>query len=144
MKNTSEQAKTEQSKYEDPHYVAASKDGWGTEMVGTDPVDLSDTDHAGIFGVPITNFTIEASGIKKARVRVARGGWLPYKTGFNMEDGLSNGKPITGIEIVGSGYLVGVHAKGGSWLSPVKTSDVEGEVVVGGGMIIDAVWVSKI
>ena len=126
------------------HYNTATKYGWNNEMIDCNSVDGSEKDSSGIIGEVITNFTIEAAGIKKARVRVAKGGWLPYKTGFNTNDGLGNGKPITGIEIVGSGYLVGVHAKGGSWLSPVKTSDVEGEVVVGGGMIIDAVWVSKI
>ena len=125
-------------------YNTATKYGWNNEMMDCDPIDESDKDFSGMMGEAITDFTIEAAGIKKARVRVSRGGWLPYKTGFNTKDGLGNGKPITGIEIVGSGYLVGIHAKGGSWLSPVKTSDVEGEVVIGGGMAIDAIWVSKI
>ena len=129
---------------DEPHYVAATKDGWGTEMIGIDPVDYSNTSHAGILGLPITNFTIEASGIKKARVRINRGRWLPYKTGFNTTDGLGNDTPITGIEIVGAGYRVAAHVKGGTWLDPVDTSDKEGEVIIGGGMTIDAIWIDKI
>lgn len=146
MKNTMNDAhnnQTTQTVSDIPHYRTAIKDGWGREMYGLDPADGSDNNFSGIMGLPITNFTVEASGIKKARVKVSKGKWLPYKTGYDIINGIGNGQPITAIELVGSGYFVAVHAKGGSWLNTVTTSDVEGAVIVGGGMPIDAIWIEK-
>ena len=127
-----------------PHYVAATQNGWGVEMDGTEAVDGSNIDHAGIIGLPMTNFTIEGKGIKKARVKNKRGRWSEYSDKFDKSKGLGNGTDIIGIEIVGSGFIVSVHVKGGSWLPAVKTSDIEGKVTIGIGTTIDAIWVDKI
>lgn len=131
---------------DDPHYAAASQNGWGVEMSGLEAVDGSPLDHAGIIGLPMTNFTIEAKGIKKARIRNKRGKWLPYKTGFGMNsiEALGDNTDITGIEIVGSKFMVSIHTKGGSWLPSAITSDIEGEVLLTTGAAIDAIWVDKI
>lgn len=129
-----------------PHYVAKTIDGWGIEMHGLEAMDGSITDHAGILGLPMINFTVEGSDIKKACVRNKRGKWLPYKTGFGMNnsEALGDDTAITGIEIVGSGYLMSVHIKGGSWLNPVKTSDIEGQNRLSTGAVIDAVWIEEL
>jgi len=130
---------------EEPHYAVKVDDAWGYEMLGLDPVGNHDTEYSGVFGTPITNFTVEASGIKKARVRNKRGKWLPYghNFGMNSKEGLGDETPITGIEIVGSGFIFSVHAKGGAWLPIVNTSDVEGEVLSIVPSQIDAVWIDK-
>jgi hypothetical protein len=127
--------------YTEPHYVAASQNGWGIEMIGTEAVDGSDLDHAGIIGLNMTDFKIECEGIRKARVRNRRGKWLPYKKNFVS---LGDGTDITGIELVGEGFIFSVHCKGGSWLASKNTSNVEGEVLGGLGSPIDAVWIEKI
>lgn len=127
---------------EEPRYVAQTKDGWGVVMIGTDAEDGSDLDHTGVIGLAMTNFKIGSSKIKKARVRNKRGKWLPYKSGFDKE--LGDGTNITGIEIVGAGYIASVHVKGGSWLPLVRTSDIEGAVIIGENFIIDAIWVGAI
>ena len=129
---------------EDPKYCIATKNfGWDTEMIGTEPVDGSDKYQAGIMGLPITNFTVAAKGIKKARVRNKRGRWLPYHTDYDNIKGFGDGTEITGIEIVGSGYTVSVHYKGGSWARTVNTSDEDGVVLIGTGSPIDALWIKK-
>lgn len=130
---------------DEPHYVAATQNGWGVEMYGTEAVDGSPLDHAGIIGLPMTNFTIEGKGIKKARVKNKRGRWLDYKSGFgiNQLEALGDGTGITAIEIVGKGFIVGVHLKGGNWLNSVNTSDKEGEVTIGIGIPIDAIWIDR-
>lgn len=131
---------------QEPHYVAKNASGWSTEMLGLEAVDGSDADHTGILGLPIINFTIEAADILKARVRNKKGKWLPFKTGFGMNDAeaLGDDTPITGIEILGNKFIFSVHAKGGSWLPSVVTSEVEGEVQVIAGSTIDAIWIDKI
>lgn len=121
-----------------PHYVAKNKDAWGIEMRGTEAVDGSDLDHAGIFGLEMTNFKIEGAGIKKARIKNKRGKWLEYKEGYTE---LGDGSTITGFEIVGAGYILAIHLKGGQWMTPVFTSDEEGNVLVGTGAPIDAIWI---
>lgn len=126
-----------------PHYAVATSDGWISEMNGTESVDSSDIDYAGILGIPITNFTIEGAGIKKVRVRNRKNKWLPYKNGFDKTTGIGDNTPITGIEIVGSGFIFSIHAKGGSWLPMVHTSDVEGETLAIAGSQIDAIWIDK-
>jgi hypothetical protein len=129
-----------------PHYAACTAAGWGIEMLGLEAMDGSGIDHAGVFGLPITNFTVEAADIIKARVRNKRGKWLEYKTGFGMNsiEGLGDGTVITGIEIVGDKFYVAVHVRGGSWLNPVKTSATEGVAFAGNGAPIDAIWIEKI
>lgn len=122
-------------------YQAKTADGWGIEMVGTEPADDSDIDHAGIIGQSITNFKIGGRIVKKARVRNSRGKWLAYNSGMNIE--LGNNKPITGIEIVGSGLAYAIHVKGGQWLPRIITSDVEGEQLATAGAI-DAIWIDEI
>ena len=129
---------------EDPRYIAATENGWGVEMIGTDAADGSDIDHAGIIGMAMTNFTVGATGIKKARIRNKRGRWLEYKTGFDKSNPLGDGTIITGIEIVGAGYIAAVHVKGGSWLGSRKTSNKEGEVILGSNLPIDAIWIETI
>lgn len=128
-----------------PHYSAKTKElGWGIDMTGTYSVDYHNIDYAGVFGLSMTNFTVEAEGIKKARVKNKRGYWLWYSDAFDKTKGLGDDTPIVGLEIVGAGYLVGVHIKGGTWLNAVKTSDKEGEVLIGNGAPIDAIWIDKI
>ncbi len=131
---------------QDPHYVAKNADGWGVEMSGLEAVDGSAMDHTGTFGLPIINFTIEAADILKARVRNKRGKWLPFKTGFGMNkaEALGDDTPITGIEILGNKFILSIHAKGGSWLPSVITSEVEGEAQAIAGSTIDAIWIDKI
>lgn len=124
------------------HYVAKTNDGWGTAMTGLDADDGSDFDHAGILGRSMINFKIEGKLVKKARIKNKRGKWLPYGCGFDTE--LGNDTDITGIEIVGKGLIFAVHIKGGTWLNPVRTSDVDGEVLVGNGAVIDAIWIDEI
>ena len=136
--------KDQKKVYEFPHYIAKSQNGWGVDMEGTEAVDGSSIDHAGIIGLPMINFTIEAAGIKKARVCNKRGKWLDYKNGYDINNPLGDDTGITGIEIVGAGYIVAVHVKGGSWLHTIKTSDVEGEMILGANRLIDAIWIDKI
>ena len=124
-----------------PHYCAATSNGWGVEMTGTSSDDGKD--YAGIIGNSITNFTIEAKEIIKARVRNKNGKWLEYKTGFDKNSGLGDSTPITGFEFVGKGFVVAVHIKGGTWLTPVFTSDRDGEVLIGASTPIDAIWIDK-
>lgn len=124
------------------HYVAKTNDGWGIAMTGLDADDGSDSDHAGVFGMPMINFKIEGNRVKKARIKNQRGKWLKYGSGFDTE--LGNDTDITGIEIVGKGLVFAVHIKGGTWLNPVRTSDVDGEVLVGNGAVIDAIWIDEI
>lgn len=122
-------------------YQAKTADGWGIEMIGTEASDDSDIDYAGIMGKPITNFKIGGRLVKKARVRNSRGKWLAYNSGMNIE--LGNNKPITGIEIVGSGLMFSIHVKGGQWVPRIITSDVEGEQLATVGTI-DAIWIDEI
>ena len=138
--NTDRQNKT----YEAPHYISKSQNGWGVDMEGTEAIDGSLIDHAGIIGLPMINFTIEAKDIKKARVRNKRGKWLDYKNFYDINNPLGDDTGITGIEIVGAGYIASVHVKGGSWLRSVVTSDAEGEVILGSNLPIDAIWIDKI
>lgn len=127
-----------------PHYASATRNGWISEMNGIEAMDDSDNDYAGILGIPITNFTIEADGILKARVRNRKNRWLPYKSGFDKKTGIGDNTPITGIEIVGSGFIFSIHVKGGTWLPTMRTSETEGEVLAVAGSQIDAIWVDKI
>lgn len=123
-------------------YVVKTKDGWGVPMTGIDADDGSDTDHAGIIGIPMINFKIDGSLVSKARVRNKRGKWLPYGRGLDAE--LGKDSEITGIEIVGKGLVFAVHVKGGGWLSPAMTSDVEDEVKVISGAAFDAIWIDEV
>lgn len=127
-----------------PHYAIENSDGWGIEMLGVEAVDGSDIEYAGILGLPITNLVLEAADIKKVRVRNKRGKWLPYKTGFDKEHGFGDNTPITGIEIVGAGFIFSIHAKGGSWLPVTKTSDIEGDILAVAASSTDAIWIDKI
>ena len=127
-----------------PHYASASNNNWSSELFGTESVDGSDTSYAGILGIPITNFTLEGKGIKKFRVRNRKNKWLPYKTNFDKTIGAGDNTPITGIEIVGSGFIFSIHVKGGSWLPAVCTTNKEGEILAIAGSQIDAVWIDKI
>lgn len=138
--------KVESKLFQEPHYAVENSAGWGMEMLGVDAVDGSDIDHAGSFGDPIVNFTIEAVDILKARVRNKKGKWLPFKTGFGMNktEALGDGTPITGIEIIGTGFIFSVHVKGGSWLPTMITSETEGEVQAIASSQIDAIWIDKI
>ena len=130
--------------YDAPHYVAATNNGWGVEMVGTDAVDgTAWISHAGIIGLAMTNFTVEDTDIIKARVRNRKGKWLPYSNKFNKTNGLGDGTDITGVEIVGKNIIFAVHLKGGNWLPPVRTSEVDGEIFAGSGSPIDAIWIDK-
>lgn len=118
---------------------------WGPDFTGLSDSDESDADFAGVLGEPITNITIGAKGIKKFRIRTKKKGrWQPYQTGFNKATAKSDGTAITGIEIVGKGYCFAVHIKGGTWLSTAFTSDKEGEVLIGAGAPIDAIWIDKL
>ncbi len=122
-------------------YLVKTDDGWSIDMIGLDASDDSGLDHAGIFGKPICNIKIGGKLVKKARVKNSRGKWLPYGSGFDKE--LGNDTNITGIEIVGKGLVFAIHIKGGQWLNPVFTSDIEGEVLVGNGAVIDALWIDE-
>lgn len=61
-------------------------------------------DYAGVEGAPITDVMIKPSkGTIKYRVHICGGGWLPYVTGYDANDG-NNGfagdrKPIDAIEV---------------------------------------------
>lgn len=61
-------------------------------------------DYAGIVGKEITDVAIETSvGTVKYRVHVKGRNWLPYVTGYNINDHVNgyagNGKPIDAIEV---------------------------------------------
>lgn len=127
---------------DDVRYAIKTNDGWGVTMTGLDADDNSDIDHAGIFGMSMINFKIEGKFVNKARVKNKRGKWLPYGCGFDAE--LGDDTDIIGIEIVAKDLIFAVHVKGGAWLNPVHTSDVDGEVLVGNGAVIDAIWIDKI
>ena len=124
-----------------PHYCVETANGWGIAMSGLEADDGSDLDHAGIIGMPMKNIKITAKNLTKARVRNKRGKWLGYKTGA---DGLGDGTDITGIELVGKGYVYAVHIKGGQWLATMFTSDVDGEVLATNGAVIDAIWINEV
>ena len=136
-------AETKKIETEEPKYAVYTTE-WGPEFIGLDDELGSDADFAGIFGEPITNFTVGAKGIKKYRIRTKKKGkWHPYQTGFDKSV-KSDGTAITGIEIVGKGFCMAVHVKGGTWLPAVNTSDTEGEVLVGSGTPIDAIWIDSV
>lgn len=124
-----------------PHYCAKTVEGWSVCMTGLEADDGSGLDHTGVLGIPIIDFRITAKNIKKARVRNKRGKWLPYKSG---PDGIGDGTNITGIELVGKGYVYSVHVKGGQWLPGAITSDIEGEILITTGSAIDAIWIDEI
>lgn len=126
------------------YYKAKTQNGWGIGMNGLEAEDGSELDHAGIIGMPMTNFMIDGTLVKKARIRTKRGKWLDYVTEFDGKTGIGNDVPITGIEIVGKGLVFAVHALGGQWLNPVFTSDTDGEILVGSGFIIDAIWIDAV
>lgn len=123
-------------------YQAKTIDGWGITMIGDSDSDDSGIDHAGIIGKPMINFKIDGRLVKKARIRNNRGKWLNYNSGMDIE--LGNDKPITGIEIVGSGLIFAIHVKGGEWLPSIITSDIDNEVLATVGTSIDAIWIDKI
>lgn len=61
-------------------------------------------DFAGVVGKPITDVAIKVTkGSVKYRVHIKGGGWLPYVTGYNINDHINgyagNGKVIDAIEI---------------------------------------------
>lgn len=127
---------------QEPHYSIATANGWGAEMLGTEDMNIdSVATYAGTIGELITNITVEGADIVKTRVRNKRGKWLAYHKNFDNNTGFGDGTPITGIEIVGAGYVYAVHVKGGMWLPSVSTSDVEGEVLTLFGSGIDAIWI---
>ena len=129
---------------DEPKYAVYSKT-WGPDFTGLSDSNESDADFAGILGEPITNITIGAKGIKKFRIRTKKKGkWHSYQNGFNKTTAKSDGTAITGIEIVGKGYCFAVHIKGGTWLPTAFTSDTDGEVLVGSGSPIDAIWIDKL
>ncbi len=128
---------------EEPKYAVCTTE-WGPDFTGLEDSVGSDASFAGTLGKPITNFTVGAKNIKKFRIRTKKKGkWQAYQTGFN-KDIKSDGSAILGIEIVGKGYCFAVHIKGGTWLPAVFTSDTEGEVLVGSGTPIDAIWIDSI
>ena len=128
-----------------PRYCVFVNGSWGSEFINTDAVDDSDASYAGILGTPFTNIAIGAKDIKKFRIRTKKKGkWSAYKTGFNKDASFGDGTPITGIEIVGSGFMYAVHVSGGSWLPPVFTSDKDGETITSTGSPIDAIWIEKL
>lgn len=123
-------------------YVAKTDVGWGVPMLGIDPDDDSDLDHTGVIGKSIINFKIDGTLVKKARVRNKRGKWLPYGSGFDTE--LGNDTEITGIEVVGKGLIIAVHIKGGQWLNPLFTSDIDGDGAIVTSVPIDGVWIDEV
>lgn len=129
---------------DEPKYCVFT-DIWGPEFVGSDASDGSDASYAGVLGIPFTKITLGAKGIKKFRIRTKKKGkWSKYQTGFDKENAFGDGTPVTGIEIVGSGFIYCIHIKGGSWLPTVFTSDKENEIIAGSGSPIDAIWIEKI
>lgn len=72
------------------------------------PAVINLTDYAGVENKPITDVAIKVSkGTVKYRVHILGGGWLPYVTGYNINDYnngyAGNGKPIDAIEIIYGG-----------------------------------------
>lgn len=70
----------------------------------TYPAVTNLNDYAGVRGKKITDVAIKANkGSVKYRVHVLGGGWLPYVTGYNWNDGnngyAGNGKAIDAIEV---------------------------------------------
>ena len=62
------------------------------------------TDYAGLPGSPITDAAVRVTaGSVKYRVHVKDGGWLPYVTGCDINDGANgyagNGRPIDAVEV---------------------------------------------
>lgn len=130
---------------EDPIYCVFNSYGWGPDFEGDYALDDSGADHAGISGIPITKIYAYAKNIRKIRIQTYRRRWSEYKTLTSVDNPLgTDDVPITGIEIVGAGYRCAVHVKGGSWLTPVDTSDVEGEKLIGNNNPIDAIWIVKV
>lgn len=129
---------------DEPKYCVFTNN-WGPEFIGTESSDNSDNSYAGILGIPFTNIAIGAKRIKKFRIRTKKKSkWTKYITGFTKDSTFGDGSPITGIEIVGSGFMYAVHVSGGSWLPPVFTSDKDGEIITSTGSPIDAIWIEKL
>lgn len=62
------------------------------------------TDYAGVFGSPISDVAIKVSaGSVKYRVHIRGGSWLPYVTGYNINEPnngyAGDGKPIDAVEV---------------------------------------------
>ena len=62
------------------------------------------TDYAGLPGSPITDVAVRVTaGSVKYRVHVKDGGWLPYVTGCDINDGANgyagNGRPVDAVEV---------------------------------------------
>ena len=130
---------------EDPIYSVFNSNGWGPDFDGDYALDDSGADHAGTIGIPITKIYAYAKNIKKMRIQTRRRRWSEYMTLTSVDNPLgTDGVPITGIEIVGAGYRCAVHVRGGDWLAPVDTTDVEGKALIGNNNPIDAIWIVKI
>ena len=74
-----------------------TKHGWLPEV-------LNDIDYAGYENSPITDIAIKVDkGSVKYRVHIKGGDWLPYVTGYDIDDYnngyAGNGKPIDAIEV---------------------------------------------
>ena len=77
--------------------VKTQKHGWLPEVVNL-------TDYAGFEGSPVTDVAIKVDkGSIKYRVHIKGGSWLPYVTGYNINEGnngyAGDGKPIDAIEV---------------------------------------------
>lgn len=82
---------------EDAYYRVRTGGRWLTEV-------RSFTDYAGLPGSPITDVAVRVTaGSVKYRVHVKGGGWLPYVTGCDINDGANgyagNGRPVDAVEV---------------------------------------------
>ena len=92
----------------------------------------NNSDYAGVENKQITDIMIKLSDGTplRYRVHIKGGGWLPYVTGYNKNDGnngyAGNGKVIDAVEIKCDkyeiGYKVSSTANGTSYYSEVKDS----------------------
>ncbi len=87
----------------DTTYRVRAGGKWYSAVKSTD-------DHAGVTGIPITDVAVKFSkGTYKYRVHVKGGKWLPWVTGYNINDDnngyAGNKKAIDAIQIVYDGKL---------------------------------------
>ena len=125
-------------------YAVFSNNEWGVEMDGVNAADDSDADYAGVIGIPFTYITI--GGVEKYRVFTRKHKWSKFFTEFNKSNPAGDGSPILAIEIYDKDVVIGIHVKGGSWLSG-KNGTFEGDTntpTYAGIMTpIDAIWIDR-
>ncbi len=131
-----------------PEYRVRVDGRWLPAMFGHVDSGGSSDAYAGIYGRSIEFLAVKGA---KYRVKTKDGGWLPWVTGYNVNDldkgCAGDGSDITGVEIANSKMRFAVHAKGGTWFADMvgqKDTGGSSDKYAGNGWsAIDAIRIRK-